>query len=302
MFEIRDAEVVRAVVRCGGFRAAGQRLNLTQSAVSARVSGLEARLGIEIFDRTRRGARLTSQGRAFLEQAERLVAMRDAIAGSFSGHDGLVGTVRIGVSETIVHTWLAGMLTRLAEAQPMMRIELSVDTSPVLAQKLLDDEIDVAVMMQALVPDAALATPLYTCPLAFFAAPSLALPDEALDPDALARHPIITFSRGTLPYAELERRLPQAGLPTPLLHACASLSTTLHLARAGFGIGLLPAPMARADEGTGSLRRVETTDGARMADLVFAFAHLPARDARMIARLREAAEAAIAALDDDRLR
>lgn len=293
MFEIRDAEVVRAVVRCGGFRAAGQRLNLTQSAVSARVSGLEARLGIEIFDRTRRGARLTPQGRAFLEQAERLVAMRDAIASGFYSHEGLVGTLRIGVAETIVHTWLAGMLTRLAEAQPMVRIELSVDTSPTLAQKLLDEEIDVGVMMQALVPKAALAWPLYTCPLVFFAAPSLGLPREPMSPAALAAHPIITFSRGTLPYSELERRLPQDRLPPPLLHACASLSTTLHLARAGFGIGLLPAPMARADEASGALVRLQTTAEARMSDLAFAFVHMPSQDGRTMARLREAAEAAV---------
>lgn len=296
MFEIRDAEVVRAVVRCGGFRAAGERLNLTQSAISARVSSLEARLGIAIFDRTRRGARLTPQGRAFLEQAERLVAMRDAIAGGFAGEEGPVGTLRIGVAETIVHTWLAGMLTRLAEAQPMVRIELSVDTSPVLAQKLLDDEVDVAVMMQGLVPKAAVARPLYACPLAFFAAPSLRLPTEPMSPAALAAHPIITFSRGTLPYAELERRLPQDGLPAPLLHACASLSTTLHLTRAGFGIGLLPAPMARADERSGALVRVETTAAARMADLAFAFAHLPSQDERAMARLHAAAEAAVAEL------
>ncbi|MGJ3265614.1 MAG: LysR family transcriptional regulator [Salinarimonas sp.] len=302
MFDIRDAEVVREVVRCGGFRAAATRLNLTQSAISARVSALEERLSITIFDRKRRGARLTPQGRAFLDQAGRLVTLRDAIAESFAPGAGFVGTLRIGVAETIVHTWLAGMLTRVRDALPRIRIELSVETSPILARRLLDDAIDVAVLMEPLAPETARATPLYTCRLDWFAAPGLALPAEPLDLAALAAHPIITFARGTIPYAELERRLPIDGLPPPLLHACASLSTTLHLARDGFGIGLLPAPMAAGDLAAGTLRRVGTTPAARLPDLAFAFAHLPRQSSAAMQALIEAARTAVGDFELDRMR
>jgi DNA-binding transcriptional LysR family regulator len=293
MFDIRDAEIVREVVRNGGFRAAASKLNLTQSAISARIAGIEERLGLEIFDRKRRGARLTPQGRAFLDHASQLVTMRNQIVASLAPRAGFVGTIRIGVAETIVHTWLAGMLKRLRDSLPDLRLELSVDTSPVLATKLLDDDLDAAVMMTRLAPATAVVTPIYTCPLVWFASPTLALPKGPLSSRELAQFPIITFSRGTLPYAELERKLPQQGLPPPLLHACASLSTTLHLTRDGFGIGLLPAPMAAADEAAGRLRRVETDEQARMSDLGFSFAHMPAQDAgamaSLIAKAREAA-------------
>ncbi len=302
MFDVRDAEIVCEVVRCGGFRAAATRLNLTQSAISARVSGLEERLGLVVFDRKRRGARLTPQGRAFLEQATRLVALRDTIADTFSAQDGFVGTLRIGVAETIVHTWLAGMLKRVRDVLPGVRIELSVETSPLLASKLRDDAIDVAVMMSALVPEGAVATQVYSCRLDWFAAPSLALPDHELDLAGLAAHPIVTFSRGTLPYAELERRLGIDAPAPPLLHACASLSTTLHLTRDGFGIGHLPAPMATGDLTRGSLRRVETTSAARMSDLSFAFAHMPRQDRVAMEALRHAAHDAVLELPNDRRR
>ena len=292
MFDIRDAEIVCEVVRCGGFRAAASKLNLTQSAISARVSGVEDRLGIAIFDRKRRGARLTPQGRAFLDHATRLVTMRNQIVASIAPEAGFVGTIRIGVAETIVHTWLARMLTRLRDMLPDMRLELSVDTSPILAAKLLDDELDVAVMMSLLAPASAVITPVFTCPLAWFASPALDLPDAPLSSTDLARFPIITFSKGTLPYAELERKLPLQGLPPPLLHACASLSTTLHLTRDGFGIGLLPAPMAAHDEAAGRLRRVATDEDAAMTDLSFAFVHLPDQDANVMALLMNAAQEA----------
>jgi DNA-binding transcriptional LysR family regulator len=289
MFDIRDAEIVCEVVRCGGFRAAASKLNLTQSAISARVSGVEDRLGISIFDRKRRGARLTPQGRAFLDHATRLVTMRNQIVAGIAPQAGFVGTIRIGVAETIVHTWLANMLTRLRDLLPDMRLELSVDTSPILAAKLLDDELDVAVMMSLLAPASAVISPVFTCPLAWFASPALDLPDAPLSSADLARFPIITFSKGTLPYAELERKLPLQGLPPPLLHACASLSTTLHLTRDGFGIGLLPAPMAAHDEAAGRLRRVATDEDAAMTDLSFAFVHLPDQDANVMTLLMSAA-------------
>lgn len=292
MFDIRDAEIVCEVVRCGGFRAAASKLNLTQSAISARVSGVEERLGISIFDRKRRGARLTPQGRAFLEHATRLVTMRNQIMAAIAPQASFVGTIRIGVAETIVHTWLAGMLTRLRGSLPDMRLELSVDTSPVLAAKLLDDELDVAVMMSLLAPASAVVAPVFTCPLAWFASPTLDLPDEPLGSEDLARLPMITFSKGTLPYAELERKLPLQGLPSPLLHACASLSTTLHLTRDGFGIGLLPAPMAAQDEAAGRLKRVATDDDATMTDLSFSFVHLPDQDAKIMELLTNAAREA----------
>jgi len=296
MFDMRDAEIVREIVRWGGFRAAAAKLNLTQSAVSARVSGLEESLGVTIFDRRRHGAQLTPQGRAFLEQAERLLAMRNQIVAGFVEQAGFAGTIRIGVAETIVHTWLAGMLTRLAETLPDMRLELSVDTSPVLARKLTDAELDVAVMMSSLVPPLAVRKRVYRCPLAWYVARDYVLDKRVLGIDDLARHPIITFSRGTLPHAELEHKLPMTRLPAPLLHACASLSTTLHLTRAGFGIGLLPEPMAANDLGEGALRRISVNKEAAMSDLTFDFAHLPDQPGTVMEGLRRAAQEAIAAM------
>lgn len=308
MFDIRDAEILAEIVRAGGFRAAAARLNLTQSAVSARVARIEDRLGLTLFDRggkgIGRGVRLTLQGRAFLDQAERLIAMRNGIVAGLAPGADFAGTLRIGVAETIVHTWLPGMLTRLNAALPGLRLELSVDTSPELGRRLAAREIDVAVMMRGLVPPRARRWPIFDCPLRWHATPDFAptgqaLPARALTPADLARLPLITFARGTLPHAELERRLPPDALPAPLIHACASLSTTLHLTRAGFGIGLLPRPMAREDLARGLLVALPTEPAATMSDLAFDLACLPEQPQALIGRLREMAQAAVAALPND---
>ncbi len=292
MFDIRDAEIIHEVARSGGFRAAAQKLNLSQSAVSTRITGLEERLGIVIFDRRHRGTRPTPIGRAFLDQTARLIAMRDEILSQLSPDLDFAGTVRIGVVETVVHTWLAAMLSRL-RSMIGIRFELSVDTSPVMARKLLADEIDVAFMMSDLVPDRAVSALIYACEIAYFAAPTMELPKGVLGLAELVRYPIVTFPKGTIPYEGFEKLLSGTSLSVPLLHGCASLSTTLHLVQDGFGIGLLPVPMTEKEVAAGRLLRIDVATEAKVADLSFSVSYMPAQQKALMDGIKAAAAAAI---------
>ncbi|WP_340109394.1 LysR family transcriptional regulator [Pikeienuella sp. HZG-20] len=284
--------MVREVARCGGFRAAAQKLRLSQSAVSTRIAEAEQRLGVELFDRKRHGARLTPSGRRFLDQAGRLIEMRDQIAASLLPSSGFAGTIRIGVSESIVHSLLPGMLSRVRSAFPDARLELSVELSPVLAKRLVDDGVDVAILVRQLVPAGAVAVPIYSSDLGWFASPRMTLPEGVLSPRELVQFPIVTFLRGSMPFIEVERVFIDPNLPTPLLHGCASLSTMIHLITDGFGLGLLPVSLAQPEVESGRLVRLNTSPNTRIGKLEFAFSYLSARDSRQMERIRECAEAA----------
>src|SRR5512147_558974 len=71
MSRIGDAEVFVAVVDSGGFTAAARELGLSQPAVSRRVTGLEARLGVRLLARSTRQIRPTDAGRSFYERCRR---------------------------------------------------------------------------------------------------------------------------------------------------------------------------------------------------------------------------------------
>ena len=64
-----------AVAREGTFAAAGNKIGLTQAAVSAQMQRLEAELGFALFDRSKRSARLNTIGRETLSQAVELVSL-----------------------------------------------------------------------------------------------------------------------------------------------------------------------------------------------------------------------------------
>ena len=274
MFGFRDIETLRAVVRAEGFRAAAARTGTSQSAISNRVAALERRLGVKLFDRTGRGVRLTAAGRHLLDESARLIEGRDRLARELAGTEGLRGTVRIGVAETIVHTLLPALLGALGEAHPAVRFELTVDTSAELARRLGEDAVDVAVLLEDAVPGDAVREPLAPIEVGWYARAARPAPPAPLSLEDLARESIVTFPSTTTPYRRLERLFAGMDRPPPL-HGSASLSTVRHLVAQGFGIGILPRAMvepADATEGPRDVRPLAVCEAAVPPPLRFTVA------------------------------
>lgn len=278
MFEFRDIEILQDIVKAGGFRAAAQKYGLSQSAISSRVSALEKRLGLLLFDRSNRQVRLTASGRRFLEEGQRLLRARDRIWQELTHSGELSGTVRIGVAETIVHTLLTDTLNTLKNDFPMVRFELSVDTSIQLAAALADDQLDVVILLRESVPQGAAAVSLKPVHLGWYCAATMSLPDHPLSLAELAEYAIVTFPKGTLPFREIESMFSAPDIPFPSLHGSASLSTVKHLIGGGFGIGVLPVSMAKSEGGPGQIKPIPIQDEAELTDLHFVISYFPERN------------------------
>lgn len=76
--DIDQARTFLEIARCGSLVAAADRLCVSQTAISARVQRLEQQLDCQLFVRGRSGARLTSNGEAFLTYANQLVQTWEA--------------------------------------------------------------------------------------------------------------------------------------------------------------------------------------------------------------------------------
>jgi len=278
MFGFRDIEILQAIARAGGFRAAAARHGMSQSAMSNRVAALERRLGVSLFDRSGRGVRLSSAGRRLLEESSRLIAGRDRVVRELAGASGLRGSVRIGVAETIVHTLLTPLLARLRDAHPAARFELTVDTSAELARRLVERTLDVAVLLEEAVPPVAMRAPgLSPIVLDWYAARGFSSTRETAGPlslETLADMSIVTFSKGTAPYRNIER-LFAATVSPPLLHGSASLLAVRYLIATGFGIGLLPIRMVdTVHAGGADVEPIQVCPAARPEALGFTIAWL----------------------------
>ena len=179
------------------FRAVAQRLNITQPAISARIAALERELEVTLFGRDQRSVVLTSKGLQLLAYAQRIVSLGEELR-AVARPGTMVGVVRIGVVETIVHSWLPELMERLHRRYPDLSIELTVDTTVILRDRLVAREIDVACLMGPVAQPEMANRAACTFRLGWVASPKLELPRPPLALRDIARMPIITYpaSRG----------------------------------------------------------------------------------------------------------
>ncbi len=281
MIEFRTLETFLRVAQLKSFRGAAARLNTTQPAVSQRIAQLEDQLGVRLLERAGRSFSLTQAGRSVLGQAERLLRLRAELVASVSGPAELRGALRLGVAETIVHTWLPLFLETMAQRYPLIALEIEVDISPNLRERLLSRELDLAFLLGPLSAPEILAQPLRSERISFFASPRLGLEPGRIPLARIAAFPIITFARNTQPFVRLRELLADPALPPSRVHASASLSTALRMALDGLGIALIPASIASDAVATGRLAEIDTP--ARVPDLNFVAGALAGPDAQLIA-------------------
>lgn len=289
MQDFKTLETFVAVATLGGFRAAAERLNTTQPAVSQRIAQLEHRYGARLLERTSRVVTLTEKGREFLAYAERILRLAAEMRIALSEPGAMRGTLRLGVAETIVHSWLPGFIGHVARQHPAVAVEIEVDTSPLLRERLIGKEIDLAFLLGPLTDPLARNLPLNRVPLAFLASPDFVLPATPLSIATLAQQPLITFARHTRPHAALRTLLARSDLPPPRIHASAALAPVVRLAVEGVGIALIPPAVAQRELAEGALIVVETE--VALPDLSFTASWIGGDDGSLAGAVAAMAEA-----------
>jgi len=142
-----ELKTLIAVVRYGGFSAAGEQIGLTQSAVSSQIQRLEESLGFALFDRTRRSAALNENGARVLARAEEIVALY-AKLGDADTSDELAGTLRIGAIASVQSSVLPRALAALRKENPRLLVNILPGVSMKLMDQLDSAEIDAAIMIR----------------------------------------------------------------------------------------------------------------------------------------------------------
>ena len=147
-----DTSLLRAfvaVAETAGMTSAAGVLHLTQAAVSQQIKRLEEGFGCVLFDRDRRGLRLTSAGERLLGKAKALLALNDEIWNDMVT-PAFQGEVKLGIPYDLVGAFLPPILKRYAAALPQVEITLICMTSPMLVEALVAGDVDLAVVEEPL--------------------------------------------------------------------------------------------------------------------------------------------------------
>lgn len=120
--------IFHAVAKAGSFTGAGDKLNLSQSAISRQISQLEESLGVMLFHRHARGLLLTEQGEILQNAADEIVKKLLLIEGKLADTRHLPeGPLVITVSNFIGSTWLAPLLPRFIKRYPDIQLSVLYD-------------------------------------------------------------------------------------------------------------------------------------------------------------------------------
>lgn len=141
MFDPVQLRTFVTVAETRGFTAAARLLDLQQSTVSQHVRKLEAAAGRQLFTRDTHTVELTGDGQAMIGFARAILAGHERAMAYFAGPE-LRGRLRFGASEDFVLSHLPDILRRFRGSHPLVDLELTVDLSGVLHDRLRAGELD----------------------------------------------------------------------------------------------------------------------------------------------------------------
>lgn len=240
-----------ACARTGATTRAAEEMNLTQSAVSRSLATLEDRLGVRLFHRVRRRLVLSDAGRAFLRDAEPLLADLGRAAVGVMAFGGRADVIRLAVLPSFGTAWLIPRLPAFRALHPQVTFDVTARLTPVDFDL---DPFDMAIQRRSLRPPGAEAIDLMEEWLITVASPRLVA--GPLDDAGLARLPLLQQSTRPSLWLDWFR---DAGMdPRPILRGARfeQFGMLVAAAVAGLGVALLPEAVAEEELARGRLLRV----------------------------------------------
>ena len=236
----RFVEAFYWVVSLKSVSRAAEKLFITQSAMSSRISALEEELGVLLLDRRDKQFRLTVAGLRFFGHAQRLLALHREIKTAM-GADAAPRAVslRIGVIESVLHSWLLDWVQHMRGTNPDFELELTVETTPVLVDQVQRGTLDLAFAALPSSGESLRSRALPAMEMVFVGHQALHRKRRYTLAD-LAALELMTFQRGSQPHVALLDLFRTANLEPRRVHAISSISAMVQLVEGGIGVATLP--------------------------------------------------------------
>ncbi|WP_349616629.1 LysR family transcriptional regulator [Azotobacter salinestris] len=235
-----------AVAETGSFSEAGERLHLTQPAVSKRIAALEQQLQVRLFDRLGREVRLTEAGRALLPRAYRILSVLEDTRRALNNLNGDVsGRLTLATSHHIGLHRLPPLLRTFTRAYPQVALDIRFLDSEVAYEEILHGRAELAVI--TLAPETAApvrAVKVWDDPLDFVAAPEHPLARNAeVSLADVACHPAVFPGGNTFTHHIVRRLFEREGLTPSIAMSTNYLETIKMMVSIGIAWSVLPCTM-----------------------------------------------------------
>lgn len=235
---VPELRTLIAVARHGTFAAAGDRIGLTQAAVSGHIRRLENALGFSLFERTGRSAVLNAAGLRTLGRAEEIVGRFDAL-GEIARDEDWGGSLKIGAINSVQATVLARALVPFRARFPLCRVHLSPDVSLHLMDRVDAGDLDLAILIRpSFDPPKDLAwQPLLKEDYVLLVSSGVPGDDWR---DTLQSQPFIQYDRGSFGGRQVERMLKTTSIRPRDWLEMDDIPAMVAIVAQGLGVAIVP--------------------------------------------------------------
>ena len=275
----KQIEALYWIAELGNFALAADKLNTTQSAISKRINELESVFDMEVFDRSRRNAKLTEKGAELLALSKDMLDMRDHVLERMSSPETLHKRFRIGVTELTALTWLPKLVKMISQSYPKLIIEPQVELSSTLLEKLGNDSLDMIIVPDVYDDAAYKVCRLKTVKNAWMCTPDYVLADGVLDFQRLSQLNVLTQSNLSGTGVIYERWFAQNNLKISRTLLSNSLVAQIGLTLSGIGVSYLPIAAMKKYLDSGLLKILHVSP--QLPEVRYAALYRADRDSRL---------------------
>lgn len=144
--EFRHLRTIKAIHEAGGLAKAADLLNITQSALSHQIKGIEDQAGVELFVRRSKPLKLSAAGKRLLRSAEKILPEIEALQHEFSGlRQGHAGRMHIAIECHACFEWLFPVLEKFRKSWPDVDVDIRAGLAFDAIPALMKEEVDLVV-------------------------------------------------------------------------------------------------------------------------------------------------------------
>jgi len=253
--DLRQLEIIRAIADTGSSTAAGEKLHVSQSAISRQILLLEDELAEPVFHRIGRRIRITPAGESLLQLSHRVFQdLQDTVSAISDKRESLRGTLRLVGGMTVCLYVFPALLAEVRRVHPHLDLKVTVGSAERSITMLRSGAGDLGMLTLPVETSDLVAVPVLEEEL--FLITYLTHPlakKKTITPADLDKQPFVLFETGSITRRLVEEFFARERLEPQIIMETENVEIIKAMVRHGLGISIIPWQAVAADVRTKQL-------------------------------------------------
>jgi DNA-binding transcriptional LysR family regulator len=253
--DLRQLEIIRAIAETGSFTAAGEKLHVSQSAISRQILLLEDELGEPVFHRIGRRIRITPAGESLLHLSHRVFQdLQETVAGISDQRESLRGAIRLVGGMTVCLYVFPALLAEVRRMHPNLDLKVTVGSAERSIAMLRSGAGDLGLITLPVEATDLVSVPVLEEELLLITYPAHPFATRrSITPADLDAQPFVLFETGSITRRLVEAFFTRERIQPEVIMETENVEIIKAMVRHGVGISIIPWQAAAADVRTGQL-------------------------------------------------